>query len=159
MRQLLLTAFGAWGALLPNQPALAQLADETYTFSGEVASTCSINGLNSDYSLFLTQNDYLGISHQAFEVNTNSPVKLTARYEIVDEVSGYTPAHRKVHVRQIVGGEASNPVIASAPNTESAWLFLSDTPGTATVEIRMFVGPTPPPGNYSYRATITCWQL
>ena len=157
MQQLLLLAFGTAWSLLVNQPALAELANETYTFSGEVASTCSINGLKPDYA-FSLEGDALLTEFEDFEVNANSRVKLTARYEIVDEVSGYSPSNRTVLMRHMIGGSAINYANTWSQNTEGGWLFLSDTPGTATVQIRMVVGPTPPPGNYAYRATITCWQ-
>ena len=71
LRQLLLAALGVAGALLLNQPAMTQLASETHTFSGEVASTCSINGLNSGYALS-SSNFWLSTSYKAFEVNANS---------------------------------------------------------------------------------------
>ena len=157
MRQLLLAALGVAGALLLNQPAMTQLASETHTFSGEVASTCSINGLNSGYALS-SSNIWLSTSYKAFEFNANSAVKLTVRYEVVDEVSGYTPITRYAYLRQRVGGEITDSTLAQFPNTDSAWLFLSVTPGTASVEIAMVIGTLPLPGNYSYRATITCWQ-
>ena len=73
MRQLLLTAFGAWVALLLNSSAFAQLADETYTFSGEVASTCDFN-LPENFSLFYRSDDNSLRWGFYFTLTTNSPV-------------------------------------------------------------------------------------
>ena len=63
---------------------------------------------------------------------------------MVDEVSGYTPTARYAYLRQRVGGEITASTLAQFPNTDSAWLFLSDTPGTASVEIAMVIGTLPP---------------
>ena len=157
MRQLLLAGLGAAGLLLLDLPASAQLSGDTSTFNGEVAATCSIDGLDSDYSLsWASGNGYLHGGYHSFDVNANSRVKLTASYEIATEPSGFTPDYRRVLMRQVVGGEASNPVLANGPGVDSFTLFLTDTPGTATAEVRMFVGANPPPGDYSYRVTIAC---
>ena len=158
MRQLLAAGFGVAGLLLMNPAASAQLANDTSTFNGEVAATCSLNGLNSDYALSIDPNNgYLSGGFNAFEVNANSRVKLIASYEILIEPFGFTPDTRKVMIRQVVGGEASSPFQALQPGVDSSgFFFLTDTPGTATAEVRMTVGPSPPPSDYSYRVTITC---
>ena len=153
---MLLAALVAAGSLLINQPALAQLADETYTFSGEVASTCSINGLNSNYA-FSFNGENLESGYQAFQVNANSRVALRVKYEIVNEVPGNT-LEEVVLMRQVVGGDGSSNVYATVVNTESSALSLSDTPGTATAEVMMVVGSNPPPGDYAYQVTISCYQ-
>jgi len=153
-----MAGLGAAGLLLVDLPALAQLSGDTSTFSGEVAATCSINGLNSDYSLSIDPNNgYLTGGFNAFEVNANSRVRLIASYGIVSEPSGFTPDTRKVMIRQVVGGEASSAYQALRPGVDSSsYFFLTDTPGTATAEVLMTVGPSPPPGDYSYQVTISC---
>ena len=55
MRQLLIAGLGAAGLLLVNLPAPAQLSNDTSTFNGEVAATCSFDGMADSYSM-----DYWG---------------------------------------------------------------------------------------------------
>ena len=153
-----MAGLGAAGSLLMNLSASAQLSNDTSTFNGEVAATCSINGLNSDYALSINPNNgYLEGGFNAFEVNANLRVKLIASYGIVAEPSGFSPDTRKVMIRQVVGGEVSSPFQALQPGVDSSsFFFLTDTPGTATAEVLMTVGPSPPPGDYSYQVTISC---
>ena len=154
---LLMAGLGAAGLLLVNLPASAQMSNDTSTFNGEVAATCSINGLNSDYALsWASGSGYLSGGYHSFSVDANSRVKLVVNQQIITEPAGYTPAYRRALMRQVIGGEASNPVFSNGPGIDSVALFLTDTPGTATAEVRMFVGPDPPPGDYSYQVIITC---
>ena len=150
-----MAGFGAAALLLESLPALAQLSNDTSTFNGEVAATCSINGLNAEYSISL-DSGYLVGGYHAFNVNANSQVKLVANQQIINEPSGFNPDYRRALIRQVVNGDASSPVFSSGPGADSTALSLSDTPGTATAEVRMFVGPNPPPGDYSYQITISC---
>ena len=143
-----------------NLAASAQLSDDTSTFSGEVAATCSISGLNSEYQLsrdISFDEDYLHSGYQSFNVSANTKVKLVTNYQIIGEPSGFTPDTRKVMMRQCVNGECDNTVQALQPGVDSSnWFFLTDTPGTASAQLRMFVGPNLLPGDYSYQVTIKC---
>ena len=142
-----------------NLAASAQLSDDTSTFSGEVAATCSIDGLNSEYQLSreIGLTDYLAAGYHAFNVNANTRVKLVTSYQIIGEPSGFTPDTRKVMMSQCVNGECDNTVQALQPGVDSSnWFFLTDTPGTASAQLRMFVGPNLLPGDYSYQVTIKC---
>ena len=154
---LLMAGLGAAGLLLVNLPVSAQMSNDTSTFNGEVAATCSINGLNADYALsWASGSGYLSGGYHSFSVDANSRVKLVVNQQIITEPAGYTPAYRRALMRQVIGGEASNPVFSNGPGIDSVALFLTDTPGAAIAEVRMFVGPDPPPGDYSYQVIITC---
>ena len=160
MRQLLLAALGAAGSLLLDLPALAQISNTTSTFSGEVAPTCSISGLNSDYSLspnsgYLQTDGY----YQNFQIDSNSSVEMSTKYQIISEPPGFAPTVRKVDIRQVLNGNSYSFVSsARVPNTSSSAISLQDTPGTASAQVRMFIGPNLLPGTYSYLVTISCLQ-
>ena len=56
-----MAGFGAAGLLLVNLPASGQLSDDTSTFSGEVAATCSFEGLADSYLMtYYTGSNQLG---------------------------------------------------------------------------------------------------
>ena len=56
-----MAGFGAAGLLLVNLPASGQLSNDTSTFSGQVATTCSFEGLADSYLMtYYTGSNQLG---------------------------------------------------------------------------------------------------
>ena len=72
VRELLMAGFGVAGLMLLNLPASAQLSNDTSTFSGEVATTCSFDRLADSYPLnYYGSGNYLRGTAE-FDVITNA---------------------------------------------------------------------------------------
>jgi len=70
-RWLLFAGLGAAGLLLINLPASAQLSNDTSTFNGEVAATCSFGDLADTYQLaYYGSNNQLH-GYTSFDLVTN----------------------------------------------------------------------------------------
>ena len=165
MRQLLLAGLGAAGSLLMGLPALAQLSNTTSTFTGEVAATCEFN-LPENISLsYRSDNNSLTYGSD-FVLTTNAPVirmsvsELTVIKEppprestIVPEVRiRYDEENMSLSVRKNVGS-TSEPFPVST-STFNRLLLLATVETSAQVNSLYQL----PPGEYSYRATISCLQ-
>ena len=165
MRRLLLPALGAAGSLLLDLTALAQLSNTTSTFTGEVAATCEFN-LPENISLsYRSDNNTLSYGSD-FVLTTNTPVirmsvsELTVIKEpppresaIVPEVRiRYDEENMSVSGRRNVGSTSEPfPVSTSTFNR----LVLEATVQTSSQVNSLYQLP---PGEYSYRATVTCLQ-
>ena len=138
----------------------AQFQDDTSTFAGNVASSCSFSSLNSSYGLrnLVDSNDvpYLMSYAHSFYVTSNAAVKISIQYSIVDEPVGFVPTSRWANLRQLVGSRYQTPAYQRTPNEVMAPMAITETPGTATVAIGMLAKPATLPGNYEYQMTITC---
>ena len=139
---------------------LAELQNDTSTFTGDVVSTCSFSGLSSSYSLSnrTTSGDvpYLGSNAHSFDVTSNSAVQVSVQYSVLQEPAGYVSSDRWVSLRQRVDGRYQFPVYQRNTDQAMAPLLITETPGTAAVAVAMKVSPTTLPGAYSYQVTVTC---
>jgi len=147
-------------ALLPAA-AVAEFQNDTSTFSGEVATTCAFSDLQSSYNLrnlvYSHDNIPLLMSYaNTFYVTSNSAVRLSIEYSIVDEPAGFVPSSRYANLRQRIGGIYQTPEYARSPNEALTPMSIDETPGTAAAAILMYVKPATMPGNYEYQVTITC---
>jgi len=150
-----MAGLGAAGLLLVNLHALAQLSNDTSTFSGQVAASCSINNLQSEYSLPIN-NGFLYSGYQPFEAVSNSQIRMTAKYETLQEPSGFNPQYRRLIFRQVVNGDPLVGKYVDVSGQETPSQTFNDSPGTATAQLLLVVGKSLQPGSYSYRVTISC---
>ena len=163
MRRLLLAALGAAGSLLIDLPALAQLSNTTSTFSGQMAASCSFNSPNN-LSLNYDANQNLLRGESEFTVLRNSN-EVTLNISAIQVINEPTPIASAVTPRLSIFselgailtanklGEVRRPfeVTPNIPNRLNL-VFLVTT--SNNVENRFEL----PPGNYTYRATISCLQ-
>ena len=165
MRQLLIAGFGAAGLLLVNLPASGQLSNDTSTFSGQVATTCSFEGLADSYSMtYYTGSNQLG-GQGDFDVISNAS---SLRIEVGSVVVNSEPTP--------IEGKAINATGKLRQSINNRWVekvtSSKSSPGDVAVDISqgsrfrlsaynwtqdrngslMYI----PPGNYSYTITITC---
>ena len=165
MRQLLIAGFGAAGLLLVNLPASGQLSNDTSTVSGQVATTCSFEGLADSYSMtYYTGSNQLG-GQGDFDVISNSS---SLRIEVGSVVVNSEPTP--------IEGKAINATGKLRQSINNRWVekvtSSKSSPGDVAVDISqgsrfrlsaynwtqdrngslMYI----PPGNYSYTITITC---
>ena len=161
MRQLLLAALGAAWSLLVDLPVLAQLSSESVFFHGQMAASCSFN-LPDNLSLNYEANQNLLRGESEFDVLTNSN-EVTFHISTIQVINEPTPYASGITPRLSIFnglgatatankvGEAQMPfeVTPNVPNRLNL-VFLVTT--SNNVENRFEL----PPGNYSYRATISC---
>jgi len=165
VRQLLMAGLGAAGLLLVNLPASGQLSDDTSTFRGEVAATCSFEGLADSYLMtYYTGSNQLG-GQGDFDVISNVS---NLRIEVGSVVVNSEPAPFE--------GKAINATGKLRQSIDGRWIekvtSSKSFPGDVVVDISegsrfrlsaynwtqdrngslMYI----PPGNYSYTITITC---
>ena len=157
---LLLRAAGiVLPALLPAA-GIAEFQNDTSTFSGQVAASCSFSGLESSYGLRnLVAHDgtpSLQSYAHSFNVNSNSSIRVTIEYSILQEPPGFVPELRWASFRQRVGSVYQSAQYLTVPNQQLTPMQITETPGTAVVAAGMLVQPASQPGNYEYRMTVTC---
>jgi len=166
VRQLLLAELGAAGSLLMGLPALAQLSNTTSTFSGEVAASCSFDGLEDSYLM-----TYYGIGNYlrgtaSFNVITNLA---DLRFGVSTVVTNSEPAasnSRNVYVYADFYTVKGNVWTMWARGTKSA---SGTTPSIDVSQennfaLSSFVNTNDPvnskyfltPGQYSYTITLSC---
>ena len=161
MRQLLLAALGAAGSLLMDLPALAQLSNATSTFSGQVTAVCELN-LPENISLEYQPANWLrGV--QNFDLTANiSPVTLhVSPAVVVNEPPPYASAITATTF--VIGSD----FIRADKVVEGSKAFNVNTSSSNTFNLRFEVATSSmaggsrfelPPGDYSYRVTISCLQ-
>ena len=146
-------------ALLPAA-GIAEFQNDTSTFSGEVATTCVITDLESSYGLrnLIAYDDvpYLSSYAHTFYVTSNSEIKLSLEFTIVNEPAGFVPSARYAYMSQKIGTRYQTPWYVRSPNEALAPMSIEETPGTAAANVLMHVKPATVPGNYEYQVTITC---
>lgn len=156
MRQLLLAALAAAGSsLLLDKSALAQLADETYTFSGEVAGSCSINGLDEAKTMTLSttngQNEFH--AREFFVLRSNITARLLYRLSVIKEPQGFASS------RSATLGVWPQPAgMTQTIGSHGTGKFLNTTfsPG-ANHDIFIDMEVTNAiPGTYEYVVTVSC---
>ena len=160
-----MAGFGAAGLLLVNLPASGQLSNDTSTFSGQVATTCSFEGLADSYSMtYYTGSNQLG-GQGDFDVISNAS---SLRIEVGSVVVNSEPTP--------IEGKAINATGKLRQSINNRWVekvtSSKSSPGDVAVDISqgsrfrlsaynwtqgrngslMYI----PPGNYSYTITITC---
>ena len=165
VRQLLIAGWCAAGLLLVDLPAPAQLSNDTSTFNGEVAATCSFSLPDSIQLEFRSLRKDLYGSHD-FELTTNSSAirvsvaQLTVDDEpspvesaVVPQITLFYVSGSTIYMANgtKVSGETLGPSILSASGPNQ--LNLSASVGTATMRDNQYLLP---PGNYSYSTTISC---
>ena len=159
VRLLLNVACAFLPALLPAA-GIAEFQSDTSSFSGEVAATCAFSDLESTINLantiVYTDVPRLQSSYRTFYVVSNVEVKVAVEYEIIAEPAGFAGEYRWLYFRQKIGGVGQSNQYLKVPNVQAAPLVIGDTPGTATMNVGMFVQPTSVPGDYEYRVTFTC---
>ena len=158
-RLFLCVASALLPVLLPAA-GIAEFQTDTSSFSGEVAATCAFSDLESSINLantiVYTDVPRLQSSYRTFYVVSNVQVKVAVEYEIVAEPAGFVADYRWLYFRQKIGGVSQSSQYLKVPNVQAAPLVIGDTPGTATMNVGMFVQPTSVPGDYEYRVTFTC---
>ena len=157
MQQLLLAALGAAGVLLLKSPALAQLSDETSTFTGEVAAACSITGLKNSYEMTYRLSG-LRVTTEPFTLKSNVPVSVSISYSAIQTPPNASPTG-SFTISQTGNGQSntrnsnqSSPPLEVTLDNNQASIYASVTVYKATIY------NTLPPGDYTYQATISCLQ-
>ena len=158
-RLLLRSAAALLSALMPAA-GIAEFQTDTSTFSGQVATSCSFSGLESSYGLrnLVTSGGTPRLQSYAhsFNVTSNSNIRVTIEYSILQEPSGFVPELRWAHLRQRVGGVYQSAEYLTVPGQQLTPIQITETPGTAVVAAGMLVQPASRPGNYAYQMTVTC---
>ena len=157
VQQLLLAAFGAAGLLLIKSPALSQLSDETSTFTGEVAASCSITGLQNSYEMTFRQSG-LRVTTDPFTLTSNVPVSISISYSAIQTPINASPTGIFTAGQSGVGQSTTR-----SPNQSSAPLEVVRDNNQASVYASVIIykgsiHDTLPPGDYTYQATISCLQ-
>ena len=142
-------------------PALAQLSSESVFFHGEMAASCEFN---LPRALFLNfdanQNLLRGESEFDVLINSNRVIFNISTIEVMNEptpyASGITPRLSifnglGINATAYKGGGGQMPFEAT-PNIPNRLYLVFDVTTSNSVENRFEL----PPGNYSYRATISC---
>ena len=146
-------------ALLPAA-GIADFQDDMSTFSAEVATTCSFSDLQSSYGLrnLIAFDDvpYLSSYAHTFYVTSNSAIKLSLEFTVVDEPAGFVPSARYAYMSQKIGTRYQTPWYVRSPNEALTPMSIEETPGTAAANVLMHVKPATVPGSYEYQVTITC---
>ena len=165
MRGLLFAAFGAAGSLLVDLPALAQLAGDTSTFSGEVAASCSFNLPDSLSMGYGGTRKSLSVGY-GFNVTTNaSVIRMSVdQLTVINEPPpGASPIVPTVYIRYSDGNDAYLVYGSKTSGQVSAPLSVSSSDPNlfnifGSVETSSMVDGKfqLPPGNYSYSTTISC---
>lgn len=164
MRQLLMAALSAAGLLMTAQTALAQTSITTSTFSGEIAANCEFSDLADNYTLDYssTYNNLISARHR-FELTANSS---TVRIHVSPVIAIIEPPPNlhSIKPRVTVDDPHLNDVWGEK-DTDGVMTYNVDTLGPNYFYIRMLVSTSYlngkmdlPPGQYSYRATISCLQ-
>ena len=167
MRKLLLAALGAAGSLLIELPALAQISNTTSTFTGDVAASCEFS-LPENLSMgYVSRTNSLNGGY-GFGVTTNSSVirmgvsEVTVIKEPPPRESSIVPEVRVIYVKGNMTYTAygsKNVSLTSGPLSVSASALNSfSIVGTVKTSSQVNTLYQLPPGEYSYRVTITCLQ-
>ena len=161
-----MAGLGAAGSLLMNLSASAQLSNDTSTFNGEVAATCSFQGLGDSYSMtYYAGSNQLG-GQGDFDVISNvSNLRIEVGRVVVNNepapIEG-KPILATGKLRQYASSRWIEKAVSSKSSSSAAipldisegssfrlsvYNWTNDRNGSV-----MYV----PPGNYSYTITITC---
>ena len=164
---LLLTGLGTTGLMIANLPALAQLSNDTSTFTGEVAQMCSF-ALQPTMVLGYRSGDNTLMGEQDIELATNlSVIRMSVSSVVIEaEASGSGSATRPLAqlydmhngMRLLAAGDKTNsstslPMNVNSPQSHPLRLY-----GNVFTESR---GPNGikyllAPGTYSYSVTLSC---
>ena len=161
-----MAGFGVAGWLLVNLPASGQLSNDTSTFSGEVASTCSFEGLSETASLNYQSSDNSLFGLEDFTISTNSSAvrlnisTVTANAEPSAPSGVFILANADLHQSRSgryvkIMGSTKNSSQTRAPNDYSQDSNLRITSLITTTDPINSVFQLPL-GNYSYSVTISC---
>ena len=166
MRQLLIAGLGAAGLLLVNLPASGQLSDDTSTFSGEVATTCSFDGLSETAQMNYQSLDNSLFGLEDFTISTNSSAlrlnvsRVTANTEPSAPSGVFILADADLHqsrngsyARLTGGSKNSSGTAAPRDYSQDANLRITSLVTTTDPINGVFKLPL---GNYSYSVTISC---
>jgi len=159
-----MAGFGVAGLLLVNLAASAQLSDDTSTFNGEVAASCSFD-LRDEISLVYNANRNYMNGGSDFDLMTNSP-NIRMSFSQFTVGSEPAPVHssmvRRVTLFHKEGGTSTN--IANTDTQSVSDSIAVSTSGANTFRIYMAVLTEDyvnllyglGPGDYSYSVTLSC---
>ena len=166
VRQLLMAGLGAAGSLLVNLPASGQLSNDTSTFSGEVATTCSFDGLSETASLNYQSLDNSLFGLEDFTISTNSSAlrlnvsTVTANAEPSAPSGVFILADADLHqsrngsyARLTGGSKNSSGTAAPRDYSQDSSLRITSLITTTDPVNSVFQLPL---GDYSYSVTISC---
>ena len=155
---------GAAGLLLVNLPASGQLSNDTSTFNGEVAQTCSFD-LEDTAPLIYQSSNWLAGGYE-FNLTTNLP---NIRMSLSEISVGSEPAPISSEISKIVSlfhreGNLYTNIAATNNNRNLSDPLVVSTSSANTFRISMSVMTTNrvdnryllAPGNYSYSVTLSC---
>ena len=166
MRQLLIAGLGAAVLLLVNLPASGQLSNDTSTFSGEVATTRSFDGLSETVQMNYQSLDNSLFGLEDFTISTNSSAvrlnvsRVTANAEPSAPSGIFILAEADLHqsrngsYARVTGG-SKNSSGTAAPRDYSQDSNLRITSLITTTDPISSVFQLPL-GDYSYSLTISC---
>ena len=156
---------GAAGLLLVNLPASGQLSNDTSTFNGEVAQTCSFD-LEDTASLTYQSNSNWFAGGYEFNLTTNLP---NIRMSLSEISVGSEPAPISSEISKIVSlfhreGNLYTNIAATNNNRNLSDPLVVSTSSANAFRISMSVMTTNrvdnryllAPGNYSYSVTLSC---
>jgi len=155
MRQLLMAGMGAAGFLVINLPALGQLSNDTSTFNGVVASSCSIARLGELNTMALSslngQNKLY--AREFFVLSSNVNVRLMYRLSVIKEPEGF--ASSRVATLG-VWPQPAGMTQTIGSNGTGKYLNATFSPG-ANHDIFLDMEVTNAlPGTYEYVVTVSC---
>ena len=158
MRNLLLVVFGVAGLQVSGLPALAQMAQDATEFTGAIAASCSISNLEENYQLDWRLS---GLRKSvAFTISSNQAVSASYSYEKVSAPEGASPSE----IFTLYQDSTQLVSLRNSPNTPSAAQSInlsSQNSASMRLSVVLYKGSiyrSIPPGEYHYRATISCLQ-
>ena len=161
-----MTGLGAAGLLLVNLPASGQLSNDTSTFSGEVATTCSFDGLADSYPLnYYGAGNYLRGTAE-FNVMTNAADLKVGLSTVTTNNEPTALNGRNVYVTvNFYRVEGNNWILYTSGNKFSSGTSQSvDISQGNTFQLYTLVSTNDPvngkyflaPGQHSYSVTLSC---
>jgi len=156
-----LIAAGATSCFLTQMPSMANQANNITTFSGNVAGTCTFNGLADDISMLnfphprdIGSNVLRG--HDYFSLTSNGNARISASFSVIEEPEAFIPgAQRDVQISEEVNYTFLS---TSLPGVQTNSIAIPGTPGTSKeiIRLQMIVNPANTPGQYRYVTTVSC---
>lgn len=154
MRQLLLAAFVAASSLQIRLPAAAQLDTDLSIFTGEVPASCSITNLEDNYVLPWSMGGLRGSA--SFTITANTQVSVSASYEEIQVPPNANPSE----IFRLYQGNTQLISLSTTPKSQQI-TFDSENSASLRLSVVLYKGTiynSVPPGDYTYRATISCLQ-
>ena len=159
LRILSLVAFGHIGFALAPSAAVAQLAQDTTTFTGTVPGACTITGLNAPVSLTYSNanNGTLSATSGNIVINANVAAKVSLSSLTNTAKPNNTTPVATATLNDATGSR--NGIATATVGNNSSNVALSNTVGqNHNVTIGLTATAASLPGDYTWTVVLSCLQ-